>query len=96
MEEEKLLITFRSEDDIVQFVAVCCEYDDAIDIKVDKMSTDAKSILGMLLMKVGQPLEISYGCYDAENNYEQFREEILQKFEVKAVPLSRQPFQERQ
>lgn len=85
--EEKLYITFHSEDEIIRFVDVCCDYDDAIDIKVDKMSTDAKSILGMLLMKVQQPLEIEYGCYDDEDNYPQFREEILQKFDVKAEKI---------
>lgn len=85
MEEtrEKLYITFHSEEDIMQFVDVCNKYDDAIDIKVDKKSTDAKSILGMLLMKVDTPLEIEYGCYDDEDNYPEFREEILQKFSVK-------------
>lgn len=90
MDKEKLFITFQSEDDIVRFVDVCCEYDDAIDVKVDKMSTDAKSILGMLLMKIGHPLEIVYGCYDDNDNYQEFREEIMQKFEVEAVPLSLQ------
>lgn len=85
--EEKLYITFASEDEIVRFVDVCCEYDDAIDIKVDKMSTDAKSILGMLLMKLGQPLEIEYGCFDDEDNYPEFREEIMGKFNVEAMPI---------
>lgn len=85
--EEKLYITFRSDDDIVQFVDTCCKYDDAIDIKMDKMSTDAKSILGMLLLKLNRPLEIEYGCFDDENNYQQFRAEIMQKFDVKAESL---------
>lgn len=79
---EKLFITFRSEEDIIAFVEVCCEYDDAIDIRVGKMLTDAKSILGMLLLKTGETFEIEYGCYDSEDNYSQFREEILKKFQV--------------
>ena len=82
--KEKLYITFRSEDDIIQFVEVCCKYDDAIDVKVNKKSTDAKSILGMLLMKIGQPLEIEYACYDDVDNYPEFREEIMEKFDVRA------------
>ena len=79
---EKLFITFRSEDDIIAFVEVCCAYDDAIDIRVGKMLTDAKSILGMLLLKTGESFEIEYGCYDSEDNYRQFRTEILSKFQV--------------
>ena len=82
--KEKLYITFGSEDDIIRFVDTCCKYDDAIDVKVDKKRTDAKSILGMLLMKIGQPLEIEYGCYDDEDNYAEFREEITEKFDVRA------------
>ena len=79
---EKLFITFRSEEDIIAFVEVCCEYDDATDIRAGKMLTDAKSILGMLLLKTGETFEIEYGCYDREDNYSQFREEILKKFQV--------------
>ena len=79
---EKLFIVFRSEEDIIQFVNVCCGYDDAIDIRVGKMCTDAKSILGMLLLKTGETVEIEYECYDSEDNYRQFKEEILQKFDV--------------
>ena len=83
--KEKLYITFGSEDDIIRFVDICCKYDDAIDVKVDKISTDAKSILGMLLVKIGQPLEIEYRCYDDVDNYPEFREEILEKFDVKVA-----------
>ena len=42
---EKLFITFRSEEDIIAFVEVCCEYDDAIDIRAGKMLTDATSLV---------------------------------------------------
>lgn len=86
--QERLYITFRSEEDIIQFVDVCCNYDDAIDIRVDRKSTDAKSVLGMLLLKTGQPMEIEYGCFDDENNYAEFREEILQKFDIRVVAVA--------
>lgn len=82
---EKLYITFHSEDDIRHFVDTCNEFDDAIDIRVHKMSTDAKSILGMLLMKTEEPLEIEYACYDDEDNYEEFKQVILEKYDVKVV-----------
>lgn len=84
--EETLYITFRSEEEIVRFVEICCGYDDAIDVRVDRMNTDAKSMLGMLLMKLGQPLEIQYDCYDDENNYPAFRRQIMEQFDVKAQP----------
>ena len=46
---EKLYITFHSEDEIRQFVDTCNEFDDAIDIRIQKTAMDAKSLLGMLL-----------------------------------------------
>ena len=55
---EKLYITFHSEDEIRQFVDTCNEFDDAIDIRIQKTAMDAKSLLGMLLMKTEEPLEI--------------------------------------
>ena len=67
--KEKLYITFHSEDDIRHFVDTCNEFDDAIDIRIQKMAMDAKSLLGMLLMKTEEPLEIEYACYDDEDNY---------------------------
>lgn len=47
---EKLYITFHSEDEIRHFVDTCNEFDDAIDIRIQKTAMDAKSLLGMLLM----------------------------------------------
>ena len=85
MTKETLYITFHSEDDIRHFVDTCNDFDDAIDIKVHKMSMDAKSILGMLLMKTEEPLEIEYACYDDEDNYEEFKQAILEKYDVKVV-----------
>lgn len=45
---------------------------------------DAKSLLGMLLMKTEEPLEIEYACYDDEDNYEEFKQAILEKYDVKS------------
>ena len=78
---EKLYITFHSEDEIRQFVDTCNEFDDAIDIRIQKTAMDAKSLLGMLLMKTEEPLEIEYACYDDEDNYEE-------KYDAKVVPAS--------
>jgi len=72
--KEELYITFHSEDDIRHFVDTCNEFDDAIDIRIQKMAMDAKSLLGMLLMKTEEPLEI-----------EEFKQAILEKYDVKVV-----------
>lgn len=82
--KEELYITFHSEDDIRHFVDTCNEFDDAIDIRIQKMAMDAKSLLGMLLMKTEEPLEIEYACYDDEDNYEEFKQAILEKYDVKS------------
>ena len=71
---EKLYITFHSEDEIRQFVDTCNEFDDAIDIRIQKTAMDAKSLLGMLLMKTEEPLE--------------FKQAILEKYDAKVVPAS--------
>ena len=86
---EVLQIIFKSREEIIHFVDVCNKYDDAIDVRVNKKSTDAKSIMGMLLMKVGEPLTIEYGCYDDEDNYEEFRKEIMEQFQATAVPVKK-------
>lgn len=80
--DEILYITFHSEEEIVRFVDTCCKYDDAIDVRVDKKTTDAKSILGMLLIKLEEPVLLEYGCYDEEDNYSQFRADIMEHFDV--------------
>ena len=79
---EKLYITFHSEDEIRHFVDTCNEFDDAIDIRIQKTAMDAKSLLGMLLMKTEEPLEIEYACY------EEFKQAILEKYDAKVVPAS--------
>lgn len=83
------MVTFHSKDEIIHFVETCCKYDDAIDIKVDKRSTDAKSVMGMLLLKLNEPLEIEYGCFDDTDSYGEFRIEILQKYDVQAVAFNK-------
>ena len=41
----------------------------------------------MLLMKTEEPLEIEYACYDDEDNYEEFKQDILEKYDVKSYRL---------
>lgn len=84
-----MYVTFHSEDDIIHFVEVCNNYDDAIDILAGKSAMDAKSILGMLKMKIEHPLEIDYGCYDDEDNYGEFKAEIQELFDCRTVPANR-------
>ena len=82
---EKLYITFHSEDEIRHFVDTCNEFDDAIDIRIQKTAMDAKSLLGMLLMKTEEPLEIEYACYDDEDNYEEIYSDEERKKLLKVV-----------
>lgn len=86
--KELLYITFHSKEDIIRFVNTCQQYDDAIDVIVDKVATDAKSILGMLLIPTEEPVCIDYGCYDEKDDYQEFRSNIMQHFEVKAVSIA--------
>lgn len=89
MDEEKLWITFHGKDEILHFVADCCKYDSAIDVKLDRQVTDAKSVMGMLLLQLGQPMEIVYDSYQEElGGYEEFRREILEEYDVQAVPAN--------
>lgn len=87
--QEKLFVTFRSRDDIIHFVHTCSKYDDAIDVKDGRFDTDAKSVMGMLLLRLNEPFEIKYGCFHGIDGYEAFRREILQKFEAKTVALNK-------
>lgn len=91
---ERLFITFESTEDIIRFVETCEKYDDAIDILVDKQTMDAKSIMGMLQMKCKCPLEILYGCYDEEDNYFEFKQDILEHFQVEVRENKKKNFEE--
>lgn len=79
---EKLFITFHSEEEIISFVEVCNKYDDAIDIKTDKLLTDAKSVMGMLLTSLDIPHEIIYECFDDKDDYQEFLNEITGRFAI--------------
>jgi phosphotransferase system HPr-like phosphotransfer protein len=63
-------------------VNTCNKFDDAIDIKTDKSVTDAKSVMGMLLLCLDTPHEIKYECFDEEDNYEKFLNEIIGKYAI--------------
>lgn len=66
----------------MDFVDVCNQYDDAIDIRTDKLLTDAKSMMGMLLATLNMPHEIIYECFDDKDDYQKFRDEIIGRFAV--------------
>ncbi len=86
--QEILVVTFKAEEEIVRFVETCRKYDDAIDVISSRIHTDAKSIMGMLLVPLGEPMEIEYGCYDDEDNYAQFKAEVMQKFQIEVKPAA--------
>ena len=74
---------FQSKEEIVRFVDTCQDFDDAIDVRADKRRTDAKSVMGMLLLNIGEPLEIEYSCYDSEDNFLKFKETVMSQYQVK-------------
>lgn len=87
MDEEKLWITFHGKDEILHFVADCCKFDSAIDVKLDRQVTDAKSVMGMLLLQLGQPMEIVYDSYEERlGGYEEFRGAVLRDYDAWVVP----------
>jgi phosphotransferase system HPr-like phosphotransfer protein len=77
-----MFITFHSRDEILSFVNTCNKFDDAIDIKTDKSVTDAKSVMGMLLLCLDTSYEIIYECFDGEDNYKEFLNEITGKYAI--------------
>lgn len=79
---EVLYITFDSEDTIQRFVDTCNHYDDSVDVVWRKMKIDAKSLLGMLQLPLRETLPIEYGCFDDEDNYQAFREDVLAHYQV--------------
>lgn len=83
IEINRLWILFQSKEEIIRFVDTCQDFDDAIDVRVDKRRTDAKSIMGMLLLDIGEPIEIEYSCYDSEDNFLEFKEAVMSQYQVK-------------
>lgn len=83
IEINRLWILFQSKEEIVRFVDTCQDFDDAIDVRADKRRTDAKSVMGMLLLNIGEPLEIEYSCYDSEDNFLKFKETVMSQYQVK-------------
>ena len=74
-EVESLYITFLSEDDIIHFVDTCNRYDDAIDVVLEKRSTDAKSILGIFSLDLSKPITMEIytdSCDDLLNDIKPF------------------------
>ena len=83
IEINRLWILFQSKEEIISFVDLCQDFDDAIDVRADKRRTDAKSVMGMLLLNIGEPIEIEYSCYDSEDNFLEFKEAIMSQYQVK-------------
>lgn len=82
MEGENLSVSFRSEDDILNFVETCNKYDDAVDVVWKKMKIDAKSVLGMLQLPYDEELTLEYNCFDDEDSYQMFREDVMAHYRV--------------
>lgn len=79
---KKMYVTFHSKDEIMNFVTVCNKFDDSIDIKDNKTLIDAKSVMGMLILKLDIPYEIVYECFDDEDNYEEFLSAVVDRYSI--------------
>jgi phosphotransferase system HPr-like phosphotransfer protein len=66
----------------MNFVTVCNKFDDSIDIKDNKTLIDAKSVMGMLILKLDIPYEIVYECFDDEDNYEEFLSAVVDRYSI--------------
>ncbi len=67
--QPKMFVTLHSPDEIRDFCRFCNQFDDAIDLLSGPMMTDAKSLMGSLLMDYSKPIEVVYQCYDDVDSF---------------------------
>ena len=86
------LIKLTEANDLRDFMNLACKCRSDVGVHTDQNQiADAKSILGMLRMPQQVPLQIVYGCYDDEDNYEEFKKDILKNYQVEVRPVAGKP-----
>ena len=78
-------------ENVKSFVNIVNRYPYDVDLRAGRHVVDAKSILGMLRMPQQVPLQIVYGCYDDEDNYEEFKKDILKNYQVEVRSVAGKP-----
>lgn len=80
--QPKMFVTLHSPDEVREFCRFCNQFDDAIDLLSGQMITDAKSLMGSLMVDCSKPVEVVYQCYDDMDNFEAFKKAAEAKFTI--------------
>lgn len=71
----KMQITFKNPDEIVDFVNTVCRYEFDIDLKRGKATVDAKSLLGIMYLGLNNVIELqmySEDCTELKKELEKY------------------------
>lgn len=71
----KMQITFKNPDEIVDFVNTVCRYDFDMDLKKGKATVDAKSLLGIMYLGLNNVIELqmySEDCSELKKELEKY------------------------
>lgn len=71
----KMQITFKNPDEIVDFVNTVCRYDFDMDLKKGKATVDAKSLLGIMYLGLNNVIELqmySEDCTELKKELEKY------------------------
>lgn len=71
----KMQITFKTPDEIVDFVNTVCRYEFDMDLKKGKAIVDAKSILGIMYLGLNNVIELqmySEDCTELKKELEKY------------------------
>ena len=71
----KMQITFKNPDEIVDFVNTVCRYEFDLDLKKGKATVDAKSLLGIMYLGLNNVIELqmySEDCTELKKELEKY------------------------
>lgn len=71
----KMQITFKNPDEIVDFVNTVCRYEFDMDLKRGKATVDAKSLLGIMYLGLNNVIELqmySEDCTELKKELEKY------------------------
>ena len=71
--QSKMFVTLHSPEEIREFCRFCNQFDDAIDLLSGQTITDAKSLMGSLMVDYSKPIQVVYQCYDDVDSFEDFK-----------------------
>lgn len=80
--QSKMFVTLHSPEEIREFCRFCNQFDDAIDLLSGQTITDAKSLMGSLMVDYSKPIQVVYQCYDDVDSFEDFKSAAEAKFTI--------------